>query len=182
MTVYSTIIRGRVLNETRRSRNDDRLPEDSGEWTAVPRQFTRLSEPHFEYGRQLGHGRLRTAATLLPFIQLAIGLGILYLSCGTGCPLDWVLMVPVLIGFFSSLVATCVAVSGTEFRVGNALIDVLRGQLWWLLLLLVPCYGWALLIVCVPMCLLGTIAGTLFGANLQSMDGHAPKGSSHGDT
>lgn len=32
MTVYSTIIKGGVLIDTRRSRYDARLPEDSGEW------------------------------------------------------------------------------------------------------------------------------------------------------
>lgn len=38
MTVYSTIIKGGVYMDTRRSRYDTRLPEDSGEWRrAAPR-------------------------------------------------------------------------------------------------------------------------------------------------
>ncbi|MCB9933746.1 MAG: hypothetical protein H6841_10040 [Planctomycetes bacterium] len=183
MTVYSTIIKGGVFRDTRRSRQDTRLPEDSGEWRAVPLKFQHLPGDPFDWdrrGERAEHGRLLVAATLLPVVQLVVGLGILYASCGSNCATVWWFLTPLVIGFFTSLAATCIAVSGTVFRVGQALEEVLRGQLWWFLLLLIPCYGWGLLVVCVPMCVLGTFAGTLLGAGMQNMEAPTPR-SRHGN-
>lgn len=51
MTAYSTIIKGGVLIDTRRSRYDTRLPEDSGEWRRTAPRATDL--PSRAFGKRL---------------------------------------------------------------------------------------------------------------------------------
>ncbi|MCA8914210.1 MAG: hypothetical protein KDB90_02270 [Planctomycetes bacterium] len=181
MTNYSTIIRSGALYPIRIHNADDRLPEDSGEWHPVPANFRQLPiEPcdGHQHAEHVPRHKLRVAATLLPLLQLVTGLGILYVSYGSNCSTSWWFITPFVIGVFTSLVASCIAVSGTELRIPDALGGIMLGQLYWLGLLLIPCYGWGLLIVCVPMCVLGTALGTLMGAGMQTMEG--PTGSGHG--
>lgn len=89
MTAYSTIIKGGVLIDTRRSRYDTRLPEDSGEWRraaprgmdAPARSFGKRMSVRVPYGSPLPGasdvcppGQLRTPIAAATCAAITVGL------------------------------------------------------------------------------------------------------------
>lgn len=146
----------------------ERWPEDSGEWTPVPLEFKHLTPPSPSWGLRdapdLALKPLRKWANLLPLIQLALGSGLFFLgACLPDAPdsIWWIFTVPVLVGFFSAMCVVLNAAGSGKVATGAALCAIMRGQIWWGLLLFIPCYGWGVLMLCVPPCTVATLMGTL---------------------
>ena len=168
MTTSSTILKSGILQETRQPRIDHRQPEDSGEWSPVPLQFRHLAPPPPVWGRrEVTADRrlpLKSWAHLLTPLQLALGTATFFLgACLPDAPdsIWWLFVTPAFVGFFSTLCVTLHATDNTSISSRSIVGTVMRAQLWWGLLLLIPCYGWGVLLVCVPPCAIGTLIGTL---------------------
>ncbi|MCA8911551.1 MAG: hypothetical protein KDB82_07590 [Planctomycetes bacterium] len=169
-----------MFSEMIQKKRYERSPEDSGEWLAQPIQFKRLPPPEPTWGwrdtPEPAKQRLRTWANLLPLIQLALGAALFFLgACLPDTPdgIWWILTVPALVGLFSAMCVVLHAASDGRVPVGAALGATMRGQIWWGLLLLIPCYGWGVLAICVPPCAAGTLVGTSL-ALLLSRTGSKP--------
>lgn len=150
----------------------ERWPEDSGEWTPVPLEFKHLTPPE-PWGQRLSDipPGLKLTAKLLPLYQFLLGAGLFFLAaCLPDSPngVWWFFTAPAVVGFFSALCATLYVADGSRARTLPILGAVMHGQLWWGLLLLIPCYGWGVLMLCVPPCTVATLLGTLAACALRT--------------
>jgi hypothetical protein len=153
---------------TRRKRNE-RLPADSSEWLPVPLQFKRLPPPPEERRAP----KLIAAAVLNAGAQAAL-LGLLVwtvVEFGHERDLPSLMFIAPIVGIATSATFGAWIVRRHCLEVHETIGVLMRGQVWWSVLVLIPCYGWGALAVLGLPCIFGTFFGAAVGARLGRQKG-----------
>jgi hypothetical protein len=141
----------------------NRLPADSGEWRLVPLSFKHLPlDGNTSFRQAFAAASLNTLLQSI-FGALLIWFAIEYLN---ERHYEWLLVAAFGIGLVTSAYAGGVIAHQHWFSVRDTMGVVMQGQLWWSVLILIPCYGWAVLIFLSMPCAFGSLIGSAIGARI----------------
>lgn len=158
--MFSSIIRQRLHN---------RLPEDSGEWMPVPVSFRRLPPPRdAKLKRKLRWYSIAHVIAQAAILALCTWAAVELLR---GDDLPMLLFVATVVGLVTSLAFGAWLGRRYWLDTHDIISVTMRAQFWWFVLLLIPCYGWAVLLFLSLPCAMGSLIGGLIGGRLGQQQG-----------
>jgi sorbitol-specific phosphotransferase system component IIBC len=142
----------------------DRLPEDSGQWRPVPLEFRHLPPPAGpQQGRKLIGVSAATAAAQVALLSPACWAFFEFFKERDFLGL---MALATVIGLLTSLAVGAWIARRYWLDTADTIGVLMRGQVWWCVLVLIPCYGWGALIALGLPCVFGTFFGAGIGAKL----------------
>jgi hypothetical protein len=153
-----------MLSNIVKHKRDIRLPQDSGEWRPMPLEFRHLppaADPNLP--RKLIGTSVATALAQAMLLALATWAFFEYFN---ERDFPGLMVVAMVVGLVTAMAVGFQLARRHWLDSATAIAVVMRGQLWWLALMLIPCYGWGALFVLGVPCVFGSYFGAGLGAKL----------------